>query len=95
VAEYKHIFGGAARIAGEQLECLVPLRTEAMVWWQPRLYAIRLSQIHEKSSSSMMLDRTRVWELTRVFHSYVLYDAAVEAGKCPPMRRAHSGEPGG
>jgi hypothetical protein len=36
VAPYKHVFGEAARIAGEQLECAVPLRTEAMFLWQPR-----------------------------------------------------------
>jgi hypothetical protein len=36
MAEHKHMFGGAARIAGEQLQCLVPLRTEATFWRQPR-----------------------------------------------------------
>ena len=36
MAEHKHMFGGAARIAVEQLECLMPLRTEATFWRQPR-----------------------------------------------------------
>jgi hypothetical protein len=37
MAEHKHMFGGAARIAGEQFECSVPLRIEAMLLWNAPL----------------------------------------------------------
>ena len=37
IAEHKHMFRDATRIADEQLECSVPLRTEATVLWQSRL----------------------------------------------------------